>query len=141
MDSVWIVEYFQGNSGKGMQGHKAFRNKDDAYKAKFEVDYDFFTEELKSDIELDEKCKDPEYAKKQYHNHVTDDTTIHLCERALAHLERVKNDNVSWEEKNKKLWADAIPWSDDPDSGLVNLGSTCCTNLAPGTWIYELKLE
>jgi len=141
MDTVWIVEYIQGNSGKGMQGHRAFRNKDDAYKAKFEVYYDFFTTELKSDIELQKKCKDPEYAKKQWRQPVTDDTTIHLCERALAHVERVKNDNVSWEEKNKKLCANAIPWSDEPDSDLVTLNSTCCTNLAPDAWIYELKLE
>lgn len=127
MQTVWIVEYIQGNSGEGRQGHRVFRNKDDAYKARFEVDYDFFKEELEHDIIMQEKCKDPEYADKQWRQPVTDDSIINLCKRALSHLERVKNANVSWEEKMDMFWEYAIPWSDEPDSDLVNLGSTCCT--------------
>lgn len=141
MQRVWLVEYILCNSGEGRDGFRIFRNKDDAYKEKFEVDYDFFKKELEKDLELEKKCKDPEYAKEHWREPVTDDFGIHLCMRALEHIERVNNLNVSWEEKYGKLWEAAIPWDDEPDSNLVTLGSTCCTNLAPDVRVYELDLE
>ena len=140
MEKVWLVEYIKGNSGEGRVGYRLFRKRDDAFREKFEVDYDFFKNELESDIKMMDKCRDPEVAKKYWRSPTKDDFGINLCNRALAHIERVKNMDISWEEKMEKLWESVIPW-DDVEGSYVNLGSTCCTNLAPDVFISELELE
>lgn len=96
LQKIWVVEYEDGK-------HRAFRKKDNAYKLEFEINYNFFKKELEEQIIFYEKCKDPEYAKSVWHEPVTGNEEIGRCRRALEHLERVKNANMSWQKKTNKF--------------------------------------
>lgn len=125
MDKVWLVEFIEGNSGKGFNGFRVFKNKDGAYKAKFELKYKFYKETLEDDIDFYEKCKE------------IDNSKIELRQNALSHLDTVLNSTVSWEQKTQDLCADVIPKGDY----FIDIPSVCCSNLAPAAFIHELNLE
>lgn len=141
MEKVWIVEYTPGNSGIGRSGTRLFRERDRAFKESFDVNFDFFRNELKTDIENEEKCKNPAFARRKFREQVKDDKKINLLKRGLSHIEKVKSLDLSWEEKASKIWETVIPLDDEPDCEFVSLNHICCTNLVPDVFIYPKSLE
>ena len=64
-----------------------------------------------------------------------------LYQRGLKYLENVLESEVSWEEKNKKLYENRILWKENDEDNLVNFGSIISCNDAPITNLKHLNVE
>ena len=133
MDKIWSVHYY--NAWDEYAEDKLYRNREDAEKFIFSVEYKYLKRRLNEEIKWLE-CKDYSDRTLEEKEH-----SRKLYQRGLKYLENVLESEVSWEEKNKKLYENRILWKENDEDNLVNFGSIISCNDAPITNLKLLNVE
>ena len=120
MDSIWCVNH----------NHKIllFKEREDAEKYKFNVEYKYFKKRLVQEKKLIESDPFRDYQIKE-----RKEFSLKLNERTEKYIDDIYNSDCTWQEKNKKLYEDGILWEDNEkaEKTYVEIGSVICCNNAP----------